>query len=469
MRLKTALKRGFALSLASVMVLSTAGCGKSDNTKDNSNGNTPTGTPAGTESTQKPNSDKPYDGVTVKWALTDNAATGAETKAMVDLIKEKTGINVEFYITPTSKAGEMDKVLVSLMAGEAIDIIGRTPLQLEEFYKAAVLEPIDDLAKADNYDMSAIYGDKIVKFDDNKSYAMPAEKDIWLTYYNKKIFDDAGVPYPTAEGWTWEKYVETAQKLNNPEKNIWGSFMSDDVACNYMLATQKGVSAYKADGTANFDDPAYADAAKWFFSLGNDLKIQPNCIDLASGTYPYNSFMVNGNIGMYVYGGWVASALSDKTKYPRDWDLGILPMPYPEGEDPSSLTITSCYAVPKTSKNKEAAFEAIKTICENKYTLGYGRVPAKILTEDEAKTYIESSLLPKFKDDNLTVDDFMKGWFDNSRLYLSEKIMGTADTTIGQIYTEEGQLYGQGQKSLEDTMKSIQDRANEAIKEATGK
>lgn len=169
---------------------------------------------------------------------------------------------------------------------------------------------------------------------------------------------------------------------------------------------------------------------------------------------------------MYVYGGWVASALSDKTKYPRDWELGILPMPYPEGEDPSSLTITSCYAIPKTSKNKEAAFEAIKTICENKYTLGYGRVPAKILTEDEAKTYIESSLLPKFKDDNLTVDDFMKGWFDNSRLYLSEKIMGTADTTIGQIYTEEGQLYGQGQKSLEDTMKSIQDRANEAIKEA---
>ncbi|HBG12725.1 MAG TPA: ABC transporter substrate-binding protein, partial [Clostridium sp.] len=99
---------------------------------------------------------------------------------------------------------------------------------------------------------------------------------------------------------------------------------------------QKGVSPYKADGTANFDDPAYADAMKWFYSLGNELKIQPNCLDLASGTYPYNSFMVNGNIGMYVYGGWVASALSDKEKYPRDWELGILPMPYPEGSEPSS-------------------------------------------------------------------------------------------------------------------------------------
>ncbi|MDR1770422.1 MAG: extracellular solute-binding protein [Hungatella sp.] len=459
MKLKSALKRGTALSLAATMVLSTAGCGKSDNTKGS------TDSKAAAETTQKSDSDKPFDGVTVKWALTDNAATSTETKEMIALIKEKTGINVEFFITPTSKAGEMDKVLVSLMAGEDMDIIGRTPLQLEEFYKAAVLEPIDELAKADNYDMDTLYGGQTVKFED-QTYAIPAEKDIWLTYYNKKIFDEANIPYPTAEGWTWEKYVETAKKLNNPDKNVWGSFMSDDVACNYMQATQKGASAYKADGTANFDDPAYADAMKWFFSLGNELKIQPNCLDLASGTYPYNSFMVNGNIGMYVYGGWVASALSDKVKYPRDWELGILPMPYPEGSDPSSLTITSCYAIPKTSKNKEAAFEAIKTICENKYTLGYGRVPAKILTEDEAKAYIESSLLPKFKDDNLTVEDFMAGWFDNSRAYLSEKIMGTADTTIGQIYTEEGQLYGQGQKSLEDTMKSIQDRANEAIKEA---
>ena len=462
MKLRSTLKRGAAFGLAATMAFSAVGCAKSDNTGASA-GSTDSKTTA--ETTEKTDSDKPFDGVTVKWALTDNAATATETKEMIELIKEKTGINVEFFITPTSKAGEMDKVLVSLMAGEEMDIVNRTPLQLEEFHKAAVLEPIDELAKADGYDMTALYGDKVVTFED-QSYAIPAEKDIWLTYYNKKIFDEANVPYPTADGWTWEKYVETAQKLNNPDKNVWGSFMSDDVACNYMLATQNGVSAYKADGTANFDDPAFADAMKWFFGLGNDLKIQPNSLDLASGTYPYNSFMVNGNIGMYVYGGWVASALSDKVKYPRDWELGIRPMLYPEGTDPSSLTITNCYAIPKTSKNKDAAFEAIKTICENKYTLGYGRVPAKILTEDEAKTYIESSLLPKFKDDNLTVEDFMAGWFDNSRAYLNEKIMGTADTTIGQIYTEEGQLYGQGQKPLEDTMKSIQDRANEAIKEA---
>lgn len=387
---------------------------------------------------------------------------------MVELIKEQTGIEIEFSIVPTAKAGEMDKVLVSLMAGDNIDIIGRTPLQLEEFNNAGVLEPLDELAKADGYDMETVYGGQTVKFDD-KTYAMPAETDIWLTYYNKKIFDDAGVPYPEAEGWTWEKYVETAEKLTDADKGIYGSFLGDDPALEYVLASQSGISAYKEDGTANFDDPIYRENMEWLYSLGNDLKIQPSSIDLASGTHPYNEFLVNGNIGMWVCGGWVASTLSDQEKYPRDWQAGILPMPYPEGQKPSSLSITSCYAIPTTSSNKEAAFAAIKCICENKYTLGYGRVPAKVLTTEEARKYAEDSLVPSFKNDGITVEEIMTGWFDSDRDYVSEKIMGTADTVIGTIFTEEGALYGQGQQSLDDTMKKIQERANKAIEEATAK
>ena len=43
-------------------------------------------------------------------------------------------------------------------------------------------------------------------------------------------------------------------------------------------------------------------------------------------------------------------------------------MPYPEGEDPSTLTVPGCYAIPTTSKNKEAAFAAAVCMAENQYT-----------------------------------------------------------------------------------------------------
>lgn len=469
------IKKRLALMLAGVMAVSTiAGCGSSaetDSKADSSDAKTDSVATDSTETAGATDSDKPFDGVTLKWALTDNAATGEETKEMVDLIKEKTGINIEFFITPTSKAGEMDKVLVSLMAGDSIDILGRTPVQLEEFYNAGVLAPIDDLAANTNYDMDTIYNGATVKFED-QTYALPAERDIWLTYYNKDIFDKAGIPYPEAEGWTWEKYVETAQKIQDAGlttdegRPVWGSYIGNDAVHAYMYATQSGVNPYKEDGTANFDDPAFADSMKFFFSLGNDVKIQPSSVEVASETYPYNTFMVNADAGLYVCGGWVASTLTNLEKYPRDWQAGILPMPYPEGSEPSSLVIDSCYAIPSTTSNKEAAFEAIKCIAENKYTLGYGRIPAKTLTEEEARDYIETSLVPKFEHDGITTEDLMTGWFDTNRNYISEKIVGPADTVINQIITEESLLYGQNAQSLEDTMSKIQERANKAISEA---
>lgn len=237
MRMKELMKKGLVTALIVSMTASVfTGCGSSkqddaatDNQQAAPENTAAQQTEAKSDDSQQSSeaapaeeaaSDKPYDGVTLKWALTDNAASGEETQAMVALIKEKTGINVEFSITPTTAAGEIDKVLVSLMAGDDIDILGRTPIQLEEFYNAGVLAPLDELAANAGYDMEAVYNGAAVKFD-GQTYALPAERDIWLTYYNKKVFDDAGIPYPEADGWTWEKYVETAQQLTDAGKGIW--------------------------------------------------------------------------------------------------------------------------------------------------------------------------------------------------------------------------------------------------------
>ena len=160
--------------------------------------------------------------------------------------------------------------------------------------------------------------------------------------------------------------------------------------------------------------------------------------------------------------------LPDTEKYPRDWQCVILPMPYPEGQEPSTLTVPGCYAVPSTSQNKEAAFEAVRCIAENQYTLGYGRVPARVdLTDEETTDYIENGLVPTYAaTDNIPAEQFKAAWFDPARKVLSEKIVGTADTTISQIWTSEAPLYGMGQQDLDTTMQNILDRSNEAIKEA---
>ena len=57
---------------------------------------------------------KPYAGVTLHYAATDTEAAGNEMQDLVKMVKEKTGINIEFTIIPKADTGEVDKRLVSL-------------------------------------------------------------------------------------------------------------------------------------------------------------------------------------------------------------------------------------------------------------------------------------------------------------------------------------------------------------------
>ena len=45
--------------------------------------------------------------------------------------------------------------------------------------------------------------------------------------------------------------------------------MLDYDCYNYMYALQKGWEPYKADGTANFDDPLFKESLEFFYGLGN--------------------------------------------------------------------------------------------------------------------------------------------------------------------------------------------------------
>lgn len=416
--------------------------------------------------TTEENSGKEFEGITLKWAVTETGASSGENVELIENIKEDLGINIEFTIVPTPKDGEIDRTLVSLMAGDELDIVYSATPSLKIYQSAGVLTPLDEIAENNNYNLQEVYGKNLPVFDD-AVYGLPAYSDIWLTFYNKKVFDDAGVAYPEAEGWTWEKYIETAEQLTDKDKGIWGSYMLDYNNYYYMYATQKGADAYKADGTANFDDPLYAEALTFFAALGNEAEIQPNMGMIAAGEYPWNAFAASDNLGMFVCGGWVTSLLKNDEKYPREWKAGILPMPYPEGSQPSTLVVNGNYAIPTTSENKEAAFEVIKYMAENQYKLGYGRVPARVnLSDEEITRYIEEDLGKEFVEDGITVEDFRAGWFDTERTPFPEKIIGTADTSINQIWFEEAQEYGLGVKSIEETMESIQERSNRAIEEA---
>ena len=150
-------------------------------------------------------SGKPYEGVVLHYAATDTKATGNEMQDIVKMVKEKTGIDIQFTIIPKADVGEVDKRLVSLQAGDELDIIYGTTAQLKVFYDAGVLSPLDEYAAAASYDAPAVFGGSIPYYDDGQMYGLPAFNDVWCTFVNTKVFENAGVEVPSAEGWTWDR------------------------------------------------------------------------------------------------------------------------------------------------------------------------------------------------------------------------------------------------------------------------
>ncbi len=436
------------LIITSLLVTTIVGCGSSNEEPDEATSNSGDGV----EQTEP-----------LRWAIKASESGREEYQNLIDLAADN-GIEVETVVLPDAVVGEVDKLLVDLMGGESFDLILGPVANMVPYYNAGVLEPLDGLAEAVGYDMEGIYGDYPAVFD-GVVYGVPAFVDTAVTLYNKDLFDAAGISYPSADNWTWEEYIKVGKQLTEAESNIYGGFNPLWAHYNYMYAMQKGAEHFNDDGTSNYDDLLFKEAVEFYYGLGNIEGVHPEFLVQESKQMPIDYF-TTGKVGMSVAGGWTTVWLTDTEKYPRDWKAGMLPMPYPEGEDPSTSVVVSSYFVPETSKQKELAFECAVLFAENQYLMDGGRVPARIdLTDDEISTYIEEELAPSLSDDGITVEDIRAAWFNPEIIPFAEKVVGPAAADINKAFTDECGLYGIGEQDIDTTMKNIKERADKAIED----
>ena len=99
-----------------------------------------------------------------------------------------------------------------------------------------------------------------------KVIGMPALVDNLALVYNKKLFDQAGIPYPTAN-WTWDDFRAAAKKLTDPAAKQFGwAYVADgseDTVWRFdALLWQAGGDILNSDNTkAEFNSPAGVKAA----------------------------------------------------------------------------------------------------------------------------------------------------------------------------------------------------------------
>ncbi len=375
--------------------------------------------------------------------------------------EKETGIKVDMQMIPGDPNDFYDKTDIAVMGGDTTDCIRLTnPLNIARYVGAGFLMPLDDLLKKAGYNAEAVYG-KFLKKYDGKILYLPYEQSMHAVYYNKKIFDDAGVPYPKAP-WTWDDYIGIAKKLTNKDKGIYGSYFVEDWEYYYyMIARQRNISAYKKDGSSNFDDPAFKESMKFLYDLGEVHKIQPTFKEYRAKKLGWDTWAATGTYGMICIGSWFTGLLTDPVTYPRDWNWGVVETPAAGPNGKNNLMAGGVWAVLKKAKHPLNAARYAAWVSENSYKHA-GGIPARVnLTQAEVQELLGG--IATKSNGSVTVDELKAALMQNSLGVVDEKVTGPKAKEYTDIIYQEAQLYMSGEQPLEDTVKNIKSRADKIL------
>jgi ABC-type sugar transport system, periplasmic component len=384
-------------------------------------------------------------------------------KMNADFEKE-TGIRVDVQPTPGNDEDHVTKVNVDLLAGGNIDVIPTLgPKTYQSRVEAGFFAPLADVAKAHGLDVKAIWGGNVPYEADGNYYAFPTKQELYCVFYNKAIFDAAGVPYPQGP-WTWDEYVETAKKLTDPKKGIYGSFMNADNPWQYLPARQSDEPLYKEDGTCNFDTPEFRAAVKWYYDLGNTLKVQPSVAELKAENASWNYYALAGDhLAMFPQGNWFTRLLNSQSDYPKDWDYGVAPLPANEGGKNNLVSLGYVSVNKNAAHPEEAAIYAI-WLGQNQWKYE-GGIPALATLTEEQQNQVFSGIA-EASHGQVTVSELYENMINTGLAATPGDIVGTAAEEYNTIVREELQAYCMDLQSLDKTMANITSRANEAIANA---
>lgn len=192
---------------------------------------------------------------------------------------------------------------------------------------------------------------------DDRQYGLVESFSNVVLYYNKDLFDAAGVAYPTAE-WTWDDELAAAQALTDAEAGVWGTFSPIQFWEFYKTIGQNGGAVLSPDKSeVTIASPENVEALTWMIDKVNTHKVTPSDAEMG-GQSPEDLFKA-GKIAMLRTGIWMLGAFADA---PFKWDIAL----EPGKTQKAHHFFANGVAVSAQSANPEAAYKWIKFLTSSK-------------------------------------------------------------------------------------------------------
>lgn len=269
------------------------------------------------------------------------------------------------------------------------------------------LMPLTKLATDDAEVGRAQFSESVwegVKWD-GEVYGIPSGAQTAVIYYNKDLFDEAGLPYPTPD-WTWNEMLALAKALT---KDFDGDGMTDQYGLQLEQASRIPFLQYTrtmADDTwrsARINQPDTVAVLRAYRDLIYKHKVMPT--PTASAEMGLLPMFEAGRVAMHA-----ASAYAIETfrKTPYDWDIVSFPWFEYEGKKFRSTGLwQEEFSILADTDVPKEAWEFARW-CAGREVTSWASREGHIVPARNDVAYSEAFLVPNQKPENAKL--FLDSW-----------------------------------------------------------
>lgn len=434
------MKKSLSLLLILVLVMTVfAGCGEKKSVTEDKTGTT--------QEDEKTDTGKASgEQTTVKLALWDYDVDGSVYPAIIEAF-EKANPDIKVTVVSSSNADYETKLTTMLSGGDNIDVFFA---KSNTVYPTMVLKSfaldLTTLIADNNYDLTA-YGtvlDQHYKIND-KLYALPFRTNDWVVYYNKTLFDNAGVDYPTND-MTWEEFAEIGKSVTSGDNYGIGFIPKPGFIVPMLVGAQDGFDI------ANTDYSTLQYPLEYMLKIMNEDKSYEEYAQSKSMNQD-QTYFYKGTTGMLFNGSWFTQMLNASSDS-IDFEWGVVKSPYWEGTEQKGFATSTPVLINSSTDKKEASWKLL--------TFLTGEEGAKLVAGSQLiPSYVTDEVMNIYKESTKLDESSMEALTNNATYALGES--STLLGLLSDAINNEVDLVMTNNESPEDAVKNMEDRRKEII------
>jgi len=255
------------------------------------------------------------------------------------------------------------KILTSVAGRTAPDVFLLDAINVPEFLQAEVLLNLKPFIAELGVDIRQFHPTAFaIAQRNNTLYALPKDFTPLVMYYNKKLFDKAGIRYPSSD-WTWDDFVELARRLTldldndgridqygtvaQPQFSTWAPWVWSNRG-DFLDASGEKATGY-------LDGEATVAALQFLLDLEKKHHVAADSAVMKSLGGDLGMFL-SGRVAMAVSGHWWMPQIKGLTEE-NEVQAGIAPIPVPSDGEHVTILYEAGWAVARQTRHPTLAAE----------------------------------------------------------------------------------------------------------------